>query len=110
MHNGYKAAYLGVIDDSIMNQDLSTAAGFDDESSNDFRPLPGDEYPSLPSMPSLQASVKFATGDVSARSIDVQFIWQQLSSDWPYELVEFDALSGQSLGSHISYSILENST
>jgi len=32
----------------------------------------------------MGASVKFATGDTSAKSISVQSIWLQLSGGWPY--------------------------
>lgn len=92
MHDLYKAAYLGEINNHIMDGSaVSDHRGDEDdgdeveeEEGEDFRPQPGDGYPSVISLPNLQASVKFATGDTSAKSISVQSIWLQLSGGWPY--------------------------
>lgn len=93
MNDLYKAAYLGEVNENILvGQDSSVTSEsphFDQEDeeedgANDFRPQPGDGYPTLVSLPNLQASVKFATGDTSAKSISVPSIWLQLSGGWPY--------------------------
>lgn len=90
MHDLYKAAYLGEINNHIMDgtaisdHDGDDAENDEEEDGGDFRPQPGDGYPSVISLPNLQASVKFATGDTSAKSISVQSIWLQLSGGWPY--------------------------
>lgn len=90
MHDLYKAAYLGEINNHILEGASNPGASRDDgdgdeeEDGGDFRPQPGDGYPSVISLPNLQASVKFATGDTSAKSISVQSIWLQLSGGWPY--------------------------
>ncbi|KAF4464513.1 zinc finger transcription factor 1 [Fusarium albosuccineum] len=81
MHSLYKAAYLGEIHENMLSP---SSAHPDDNAADDFRPQPGDGYPSLISLPHLQASIKFATGDTSAKFIDIQSIWLQLSGGWPY--------------------------
>ena len=84
MHDLYKAAYLGEINESILSQDAKISNhSDDDELTNDFRPQPGDGYPTVIALPNLQASVKFATSDTSAKSISVESIWLQLSGGWP---------------------------
>jgi hypothetical protein len=77
----YKAGYRGEIHEDMLSPGSSHS---DDDSADDFRPQPGDGYPSLISLPHLQASIKFATGDTSAKLIDMQSIWLQLSNGWPY--------------------------
>ncbi|KAM0554916.1 hypothetical protein ACHAPJ_006652 [Fusarium lateritium] len=89
MQSLYKAAYLGEIHESMMSPG---SVHPDDDSADDFRPQPGDGYPSVISLPHLQASIKFATGDTSARSIDIQSIWLQLSGGWPYGIMAPAAL------------------
>lgn len=86
MRDLYKAAYLGEVEERLMTH---TDEGIDpgqasDELLNDFRPQPGDGFPTLLSLPNLQASVKLATCDTSARSINLPSIWLQLSGGWPY--------------------------
>lgn len=102
MHDLYKAAYLGEVNDNILRQDGTNLSQFDDDLTNDFRPQPGDGYPSHIALPNVQASVKFATGDTSAKSINILSVWLQLSGGWPYAfagpeyLVESDIGEGHS--------------
>jgi hypothetical protein len=84
MQDLYKAAYVGDINETILSPAATISIHSDDESAPDFRPQPGDGYPSLISLPNLPASVKFVTSDTSARFIDMQSIWLQLSGGWPY--------------------------
>lgn len=101
MRSLYRAAYLGEVAEPLRSPrsvaDEPTGQD-DDDSANDFRPQPGDGYPTLISMPSLHASVKFATGDTSARSIDLQSIWNQLSGGWPHGFAEHEGSSGSVMG------------
>ncbi|KAJ5605761.1 zinc finger transcription factor 1 [Penicillium lagena] len=101
MHDLYKAAYLGEVSENILvgRDSGSVAANSPDsenedeeDAANDFRPQPGDGYPSLISLPNLQASVKFATGDTSAKSISVPSIWLQLSGGWPHGYMGAESL------------------
>ncbi|KAI5460812.1 zinc finger transcription factor 1 [Mariannaea sp. PMI_226] len=80
MHDLYKAAYLGEVNERILRQDNTHSPRDNDN----FRPQPGDGYPTLITLPNLQASIKFATCDTSARSINIPAIWLQLSGGWPY--------------------------
>ena len=100
MNDLYKAAYLGEVNENILVGQGGSSSSIadttaaesphcdkddeDEDGANDFRPQPGDGYPSHVSLPNLQASVKFATGDTSAKSISVLSIWLQLSGGWPY--------------------------
>jgi hypothetical protein len=101
MHDLYKAAYLGEVNENILveRDSGSTVANSphsdeenDEDEANDFRPQPGDGYPSLISLPNLQASLKFATGDTSAKSISVPSIWLQLSGGWPHGYLGAESL------------------
>lgn len=93
MHALYKASYLGEMDENMLGQDDVAVEHSDDN----FHPQPGDGYPSLLSIPNLQASVKFATSDISARSIDVQSIWLQLCGGWPHSFVGQEWFVGSDL-------------
>lgn len=85
MRDLYKAAYLGEVNERLLAHDQDVEPGqAHDELLDDFRPQPGDGYPTLLTLPNLQASVKFATCDTSARSINIPSIWLQLSGGWPY--------------------------
>ncbi|KAH8690934.1 zinc finger transcription factor 1 [Talaromyces proteolyticus] len=85
MHDLYKAAYLGEINENILRpESMEPSQCFSDDDSTDFRPQPGDGYPLVVSLPNLQSSVKFATCDTSAKSISIQSIWLQLCGGWPY--------------------------
>jgi hypothetical protein len=102
MHDLYKAAYLGEISNQLLDIAADSANHEEDDADagdegGDFHPQPGDGYPSVVSLPNLQASVKFATGDTSVKSISVQSIWLQLSGGWPLGFPDVDALSS-SLG------------
>lgn len=98
MHDLYKAAYLGEISEHILETavDPSSQSNNEDQTAasedGDFHPQPGDGYPSLVSLPNLQASLKFATGDSSANSISVHSVWLQLSSGWPLGISQVDAM------------------
>ena len=84
MNDLYKAAYLGEINESILSQDAKMNHSHEDDlTNNDFRPQPGDGYPTVIALPNLQASVKFATSDTSATAISVESVWLQLSGGWP---------------------------
>ncbi|CAH0027591.1 unnamed protein product [Clonostachys rhizophaga] len=85
MRDLYKAAYLGDVNERFFtNHGIELNPEEQDELLDDFRPQPGDGYPTLIALPNLQASVKFATCDTSARSIDIPSIWLQLSGGWPF--------------------------
>lgn len=98
----YKASYLGEIDESILGHDGTTTEHPD----LDFRPQPGDGYPSLLSLPNLQASVKFATSDTSARSINIHSIWLQLCGGWPRGFVGQEWLVGSDIEFNTTMDIL----
>ncbi|KAM6534733.1 hypothetical protein FALCPG4_004359 [Fusarium falciforme] len=104
----YKAGYRGEIHEDMLSPGSSYS---DDDSADDFRPQPGDGYPSLISLPHLQASIKFATGDTSAKLIDMQSIWLQLSNGWPYGFSAPACLltsAGGTGEAQVSYEILDN--
>lgn len=85
MRDLYKAAYLGEVTDRLLSHSEEAELGrTQDELMDDFRPQPGDGYPTILTLPNLQASVKLATCDTSARSINIPSIWLQLSGGWPY--------------------------
>ena len=84
MHALYKAAYLGELHEHILSPGSNPSTPADNDPTDDFRPQPGDGYPSFMNLPNLQACIKFTTGDTSARSIDIQSVWLQLSGGWPY--------------------------
>ncbi|KAM5342651.1 hypothetical protein ACJ41O_013617 [Fusarium nematophilum] len=106
----YKAAYLGEVHENMLSPDSTGPAHSDDDSAGDFRPQPGDGYPSLISLPHLQASIKFATGDTSARFIDIQSIWLQLSGGWPYGFTAPECLLAPAGEAQIDYHMLDGST
>ncbi|KAJ9156256.1 Zinc finger transcription factor 1 [Pleurostoma richardsiae] len=110
MHDLYKAAYLGEVDEKILSQDSREPGHEDDDSASDFRPQPGDGYPSLISLPNLQASVKFATCDTSARSISLKSIWLQLSGGWPCGFTEPEGLIGSLGGDDTDFDVLVRHT
>ncbi|RMJ19675.1 hypothetical protein CDV36_000658 [Fusarium kuroshium] len=73
----YRAAYLG---------DLAqepTADSSEEELSPDFRPEPGDGFPSVVDLPDLYASLRLVACDSSAMPMDVGTVWLQLSTGWP---------------------------
>ncbi|KAH7120645.1 zinc finger transcription factor 1 [Dactylonectria macrodidyma] len=102
----YKAAYLGEVHENILSPHGPGSVHSDDDGSDDFRPQPGDGYPSIISLPNLQASIKFATGDTSARLTDIQSIWLQISGDWPFGFTMPECLMGTESGGNLDrYSI-----
>lgn len=99
MHDLYKAAYLGEINENILGRDRADPdPDSDDGLTNDFRPQPGDGYPSVISLPNVQACVKFATGDTSAKSISILSVWLQLSGGWPYGFAGSELLLDSDVG------------
>ncbi|MBE3047699.1 fungal specific transcription factor domain-containing protein [Candidatus Bathyarchaeota archaeon] len=104
----YKAAYRGEVQEHILSPGITTSPPADDDPTDDFRPQPGDGYPSLMSLPNLQACIKFTTGDTSARFIDIQSVWLQLSGGWPYGFTSPEPLAGQASEVQIDYSMLNN--
>lgn len=83
MHAMYRAAYLGDLGQSPA-PDVSSPED-EDDLCRDYRPEPGDGYPSLVDLPDLQASLRVVACDSSAKPMDVQTVWIQLSSGWPHE-------------------------
>ncbi|SPO06969.1 uncharacterized protein DNG_09663 [Cephalotrichum gorgonifer] len=110
MHALYKAAYLGEVHEHILSPGSSNspAADSDEDPADDFRPQPGDGYPALMSLPNLQACIKFTTGDTSARFIDIQSVWLQLSGGWPYGFTTPECLMEQTGEVQIDYAALDN--
>jgi hypothetical protein len=106
----YRAAYLGEVADLLHSpRSAVEEAGQeqDDDSPDEFRPQPGDGYPELISMPSLHASVKFATGDTSAIKIDLLSIWSQLSGGSPQDFAESEEASGSVMGGQFNGDIFD---
>lgn len=112
MHALYKAAYRGEVHEQILSPPSNTSTPADDDQADDFRPQPGDGYPSLMSLPNLQACIKFTTGDTSARSIDIQSVWLQLSGGWPYGFTSPAFMMGQDAvgGGQVDYAALGGSS
>lgn len=110
MHDLYKAAYLGEVHDGFLGREepgAATAAD-DDESGNDFRPQPGDGFPSIISLPNLQSSVKFATSDTSAKSISLQSIWLQLSGGWHYGFPDHGSMFDPEMGNQAGFNVVND--
>ena len=110
MQSLYKAAYLGEIHEHILTPGSGAPSPADESPSDEFRPQPGDGYPSLINLPNLQACIKFTTGDLSARSIDIQSVWMQLSGGWPYGFTSPQSLMGQAGDVTNGYPMLDGST
>ncbi|KAL2111011.1 hypothetical protein VUR80DRAFT_421 [Thermomyces stellatus] len=106
MHALYKAAYLGELHEHILSPGSNPSTPADNDASDDFRPQPGDGYPSFMNLPNLQACIKFATGDTSVRSIDIQAAWLQLSGGWPYGYTSPAPLTEQAGEVQLDYTTL----
>ena len=109
MHALYKAAYLGEVHEHILSPGSNASTPADNDAADDFRPQPGDGYPSFMNLPNLQACIKFTTGDTSARSIDIQSVWLQLSGGWPYGFTSPVPLAGHPSEVQIDYTTLDGS-
>ncbi|KAM5362081.1 hypothetical protein ACJZ2D_012748 [Fusarium nematophilum] len=76
----YRAAYLGDLAQEPVT-DVSNSS--EEDMSRDFRPEPGNGYPSLVDLPDLHASLHLVSCDSSAMPMDVRTVWLQLSAGWP---------------------------
>ncbi|RSL62662.1 hypothetical protein CEP54_005594 [Fusarium duplospermum] len=73
----YRAAYLG----DLAQEPTSDSS--EEDVSPDFRPEPGDGFPSVVDLPDLYASLRLVACDSSAMPMDVGTVWLQLSTGWP---------------------------
>lgn len=85
----YRAAYLGQIDESILDNVGSSTSASEVEDEDDtvvpsFRPRAGDGYPPIAAIPNLYACLRFLASDTSAEPKKLQLVWMRFASGWPY--------------------------
>lgn len=81
----YRAAYLGEVDETVLNE--LAAHSSDGDSPSRYRPRPGDGYISLDVVPSLYDSLRFLASDTSAEPKKLHSVWMQFASGWPLDFL-----------------------
>lgn len=81
----YRAAYLGEVDQTVLN-DLAVPSS-DTDGRSKFRPRPGDGYLSLDAIPTMYESLRFLASDTSAEPKMLQSVWMQFATGWPQDFV-----------------------
>ncbi|KAK2594292.1 hypothetical protein QQS21_007998 [Conoideocrella luteorostrata] len=78
----YRAAYLGEVDEALVDDVAVPSSGSD---KSKFRPRPGDGFISLHAIPTLSESLRFLASDTSVEPKRLQTVWMQFATGWPHD-------------------------
>ena len=92
----YRAAYLGEVDETVLDEMATTSS--DGDSPSRYRPRPGDGFISLDAVPSLYDSLRFLASDTSAEPKKLHSVWMQFAGGWPLDFLEGLPPAEDSLG------------